>query len=94
MEERKKGIVIPQDKLSNDAVSGLIEEFILREGTDYGNREYSLDEKKEHILKQLKSRRILILFDPQIENTTLLTVDQVKKLSLQNYDILGLPEAL
>ena len=79
LEQKKTGIVIPKEKLSQQAIDGLVEEFILREGTEYGQKEYSLEEKKKHILNQLKSNHIVILFDPQIENTTLLTKDQIKK---------------
>ena len=40
-----RGLVIPAEQLSADALQGLIEEFITREGTDYGEVEWSLDQK-------------------------------------------------
>lgn len=94
MEEKKVGVVIPQEKLSKEALKALIEEFILREGTDYGSHEYSLEEKRQKVFKQLKTNQVLIFFDPELENTNLLTVDQIKKLNRQNFEIVGLPEGL
>ena len=35
-------VVVPLDKISDEALHGLINEFILREGTDYGAREFTL----------------------------------------------------
>lgn len=82
-DQKKTGLIIPYQKLSVDALSSLIEEFILREGTDYGSREYTLEEKKEQIFKQLKANHIVILFDTELETTTLYKRDQLSKLSQQ-----------
>lgn len=66
-------IVVPHGELSAEALRGVIEAFVLREGTDYGEREYSLDEKVVHVLKQLEHGQARIEFDPNTE-----TVDIVK----------------
>jgi uncharacterized protein YheU (UPF0270 family) len=57
-------LIVPYEKLSVEALSGLIDEFILREGTDYGAVEVSLESKHAQIFKQLKSGRVLVVFDP------------------------------
>ena len=71
-------LVIPPDQISKGALDGLIEEFVLREGTDYGVLEYSLEEKKQHVYSQLKSQKIAIVFDQILETVTLLTQQQFK----------------
>lgn len=80
-EEFKEGppIEVPMDKLSEDVVQSLIEEFILREGTDYGANEVSLDKKKEQVSKQLENNDIKIVFDPNTETVTLMTDNQFNK---------------
>ena len=65
-------------QLSPEALDGLIEEFILREGTDYGDHEYSLEQKKQHIIKQLNNKSILIMYDPSQESTTLIRTEIFK----------------
>lgn len=57
-------IPVPYERLSPEALSGIIEEFVTREGTDYGDYEFNLADKKQHILTQLKSGKATVLFDP------------------------------
>ncbi len=73
-------ILIPPDQLSKDALRGVVEEFILREGTDYGLHEVSLEGKIREVMSQLKAKTIVITFDPLSENCTLLTSQDFKKL--------------
>lgn len=65
---------IPFEKLTSEALEGVIDDFILREGTDYGNHEASLEKKREDILRQLKSGRAKIVFEPETESITLVPV--------------------
>ena len=69
-------IEIPLDRLSPEVLRGVIEEFILREGTDYGVQESSLDNKIAQVRRQLGCGDVLITFDPVTENCTLLTKHQ------------------
>lgn len=56
-------VVVPLEKLSDQAINGLIHEFILREGTDYGKYEYSLDEKQAQVKKQMDAGQVVVVFD-------------------------------
>ena len=49
--------------LSAEALRGLIEEFITRQGTDYGAREVTLDDKVQDVERQLKSGDARVVFD-------------------------------
>ena len=60
-------VKVPWNKLSQEALLGLIEEFITREGTDYGLRELSLDEKTTQAMNRIKNSSILIIFDEASE---------------------------
>ena len=44
---------IPASRLSRDALDGLIEEFVTRDGTDYGAQEHTLEQKKNAVVRQL-----------------------------------------
>ena len=72
-------IEIHLDRLSPEVLRGVIEEFILREGTDYGVQESSLDNKIAQVRRQLARGDVLITFDPVTENCTLLTRHQFKR---------------
>ncbi len=64
-------IEIPCAELSVQALRGVIESFVLREGTDYGEREYSLEEKVAQVRAQIERGLARILFDPQTSTVTL-----------------------
>jgi uncharacterized protein YheU (UPF0270 family) len=49
----------------------VIESFVLREGTDYGEREYSLEQKVAQVRAQLERGQARILFDPETHTVTL-----------------------
>ena len=76
--ESGRGLLIPAEQLSPDALLGLIEEFITREGTDYGELEWSLDQKVEQVRAQLRRGEAVIVFDIAAESCTLMPRDQAK----------------
>jgi uncharacterized protein YheU (UPF0270 family) len=66
-------MIIPYKQISPDALQGLIEEFITREGTDYGEMEFSLAQKVSQVERQLTRGDIVIVFDPATESVSILT---------------------
>lgn len=74
-----KPIEIKAEQLSSEILNAIIEEFIQREGTDYGNHEVSLDLKTQQIKKQLHKNEILIVFDPTTESVNLMTKSEFLK---------------
>ena len=63
-EAQQEPIAIPPAQLSAQALRGVIEAFVLREGTDYGEREYSLEQKIAHVAAQIEAGEAQIWFDP------------------------------
>ena len=66
--ERPEAIVIPYRDLSAEALRGVVESFVLREGTDYGEREVSLEQKVAQVLRQLERGEAHIVFDAALES--------------------------
>jgi uncharacterized protein YheU (UPF0270 family) len=64
-------VEIPLDLLSAEALRGVLENYVLREGTEYGARDFTLDEKVDQVLAQLRRGEARILFDPASESVTL-----------------------
>lgn len=48
-------MIVPSSELSAEALYSLVEAFVLREGTDYGEQEFSLEQKVNHVIVQLKT---------------------------------------
>ncbi|AGH82210.1 hypothetical protein PCNPT3_11370 [Psychromonas sp. CNPT3] len=65
--------------LETETLHNLIEHFILREGTDYGEHEISLSEKRQQVLRQLKMGDILILYSELHESITLIHKNQLNE---------------
>ncbi|HMV72797.1 MAG TPA: YheU family protein [Pseudomonadales bacterium] len=66
--------------LSSQALLGVIEEFATREGTEYGEREVSLDAKVEQIRRQIERGEVSIFFDDVSGSCQLLTREQAAPL--------------
>jgi uncharacterized protein YheU (UPF0270 family) len=73
-EETAEPVPIPYRELSPDALRGVVESFVLREGTDYGLHEYSLEQKVAHVMRQLDRGEARILFDPNTESVDVVVV--------------------
>lgn len=66
-------MIIPEHQLSADALNGLIEAYIHRDGTDYGEFELSLDRKVAELKAQVASGDVLIVYDDASESVNLMT---------------------
>ena len=69
------GVRVPFDALSSEALTGVIDEFISREGTDYGHEEHSFSNKRQRVRSQLESGEVVILFDPNTGTVNLVRLD-------------------
>lgn len=78
---------IPYKELSPKALSGVIESFVLREGTDYGENEFSLEEKVAQVVQQLERGEIRLYFDPEAETCNLLTPQELRRLQEESSQI-------
>lgn len=64
-------MIIPASKLPPQTLHNILEEFITRDGTDYGEHELSLEEKVERLLPQIANGEVLIVFDEELESIQL-----------------------
>ncbi len=68
-------VKIPYDQLSPEALHGVIEEFVTRDGTDYGETEVPLETKAAQVLAQLKSGKAVVIFDQKTATCNILRND-------------------
>jgi uncharacterized protein len=64
-------MLIPHHMLSPEALRGVIEAFITREGTDYGAQEVSLDTKVVQVQQQLDAGTAVIVYDEESDSCTI-----------------------
>lgn len=64
-EQKPDPVDIPYAQLSKDALQGLIEEFVTRDGTDYGVNERTLEAKIAAVHGLLERGKARVVFDPE-----------------------------
>ena len=67
--------IVPVNRLSREALQGVIEEFISRDGTDYGQREAPVETKFSQVKRQLEQGLAVLIFDDETETTNILRAD-------------------
>jgi uncharacterized protein len=67
-------IEVAPAELSPQALRSVVESFVLREGTDYGEREFSLDEKVAQVMRQLERGEARIMFEPRTQSVSIVVV--------------------
>ncbi len=69
--EQQEPVVVPYTELSPEALRGVVEAFVLREGTDYGERDVPFEVKVAQVIRQLERHEAHILFDPVTQSVQL-----------------------
>jgi len=73
-----EGIEVPYGDLSSDALRGLAEAFVLREGTDYGTESFSLEQKVAHVMAQLRRGDAVIVFNPRLASADIVLKREIR----------------
>lgn len=76
-DEAPAGVVVPWERLSVVALRGVIEEYITREGTEYGADDVPLDRKIAQVQRQLEKGEVVVLFDPGAETVNLVRASEL-----------------
>ncbi|MBL6715341.1 MAG: YheU family protein [Pseudomonadales bacterium] len=69
-------LAIPLEALDEDTLRAILEAFVSEEGTDYGHRDYTLDEKVRSVRGQLEKGEAVLCFDEATESVTVVPRDQ------------------
>ncbi len=73
-------VQVPPNRLNDDVLQALLEEFASRDGTDYGEVELTLDQKVDKLRHQLETEAVVIVFESQSEQWDLIAADQLETL--------------
>ena len=70
---------IPYQRLPEETLRAIIEEFVTRDGTDYGLQEASLAQKIADVEGQIVSGQVVIVYDERSESCQVLTREQLRE---------------
>ena len=72
-------MIVPYEKLSRQALKGLIEEFVTRDGTDSGYIQKSLDQNVDMVINQLRRGDAVVVFDTETGSANIALKDAIGK---------------
>lgn len=72
-------VTIDPQALSEQALRGLVAEFVTRDGTDYGAVERSVEDKIAAVRAQLASGEACIVFDPESESANIVLARDLQR---------------
>lgn len=72
-------MIIPAEALSPDTLNALIEEFVTRDGTDYGDHETDLATKVSQVKALLARKEVVIIFNEATEQAGIVHKDQINQ---------------
>ena len=75
-------IIVPWSDIDRATLDNLIEEFVTRDGTDYGEQEVATATKVEQVRGQLKRGDAAVVFDEATETVSVMTREQLRELDL------------
>jgi uncharacterized protein YheU (UPF0270 family) len=75
----RRGVELPPEALSPEALRNLVEEFVTRDGTDYGAKERGVEEKVAQVTAQLRSGEARLVFDPSTQTTNIVVARDLPK---------------
>jgi uncharacterized protein len=74
-------VEIPYKELDPETLRKLIEEFVMREGTDYGKVEMDLDQKIDMVIRQLKNGDAALMWDTDLQSSNIVLKKDIEKQS-------------
>jgi len=69
----EKGVILPYDKISPDALQGLVEELVTRDGTDGGYTKLTLEQRVNQVRRQLIRGDAVIVYDLVTETANIVS---------------------
>lgn len=75
-------LIIPHRRLSSEALTGLIEEFVTRDGTDSGYTKGSLEENVASVRRQLDAGTAVLVFDERSQKCQIVTAESLRRSGL------------
>lgn len=72
-------MIIPWKDLDEDTLNNLIESFVLREGTDYGEQEKSLEQKVNDVRRQLQAGDVVLVWSELHETVNIMPRSQFRE---------------
>jgi uncharacterized protein YheU (UPF0270 family) len=71
---------VPPERLAPETLQALLEDYVTRDGTDYGQYELSAADKREQVARQLRCGDLQLLYDADSEEWDLVDRQRARQL--------------
>ena len=71
-------MIIPIDALEAETLYSLVESFVLREGTDYGEQEVELSTKVNQVIERLKRGEAVLVYSELHESVDIKRKEEIQ----------------
>jgi uncharacterized protein YheU (UPF0270 family) len=72
-------MIIPIQELSANVLYSVAESYVLREGTDYGAEEVSLDTKVQQVIAKLRSGEAVLVYSELYESVNIVDAQEYQE---------------
>jgi len=63
IDHHEQGVDVPYDQIDPETLRNMIQEFVTRDGADWGEPGGALEDKIAQVIKQLKNNKVKVVFD-------------------------------
>lgn len=77
-------IEVPWRSLSDEALRGVIEDFVTRDGTDYGAVETPVEQRVAAVKHQLERDQLVVIFDNYLSSIQICALDDWRQLQTES----------
>ena len=74
-DRHEEGIDVPYDQIDPETLRRMIQEFVTRDGADWDESGCTLEDKVEQVLRQMKDRKVKVVFDLMTQTANLVVAD-------------------
>ena len=67
----EEGVEVPYEQLEPETLQNLIQEFVTRDGNDWGDVEGALESNVDQVMQQLRNRKVKVVFDLKSETANI-----------------------
>ena len=71
VDSHEEGVEVPYEQLEPETLQNLIQEFVTRDGSDWGDVDGALEDKVGQVMQQLRNRKAKVVFDLKWETANI-----------------------
>ena len=70
---QEEGVEVPYEQLEPETLQNMIEEFVTRDGNDWGEAGGTIEDKISQVMRQLRNRKAKVVFDLKSQTANIVT---------------------